>query len=167
MIAGADGVMAHTAKDSMSPMRALGALVLLGCLSGCYYYGGPYGSRQGYYSQPYSSNQGNSYSQPGYYGNQPYSGYSGQPGYGDSQPGYGGGQPGYGGGYSGQPGYGGGQPGYGGGYSGQPGYGGYSNQPGYGEGGPPPDDGTGYGQPYAQGNSHTLPYLPYYGDEGS
>jgi len=144
MIAGADGVMAHTAKDPMRPMRALGALVLLGCLSGCYYYGGPYGSRQGYYSQPYSSNQGNSYSPPGYYGNQPYSGYSGQPGYGDSQPGYGGG-------YSGQPGYG----------------GGYSNQPGYGEGGPPPDDGTGYGQPYAQGNSHTLPYLPYYGDEGS
>jgi hypothetical protein len=126
---GADVVMTHPANEPALPLRALGALVLLGCLSGCYYYGGPYGYRQGYYSQPYSSYQGNYYSPPGYYGNPPYGGYSGQPGYG----------------------------------------GGYLNQPGYGAGysGPPDDGGNGYGQSYGRGNSHTLPYLPYYGDEAN
>src|ERR1700747_2831334 len=59
---------------------------------------------------------------------------------------------GYGGGYYSQPGYGGyyySQPSYGGGYYSQPGYGsGYYSRPGSG------------------GSFHTLPYLPYYSDEG-
>ena len=112
----------------LRPVRTLAALALLACLSGCYYYGGPHGYRDGYYSRPYGGDGGNYYNQPGYYG---------QPGYGGSTA-----QPGYGGGYYNQP-------GYGGGYYGPPGEGGGS-----------------YGQPYSRGNSRTLPYLPYYGDEG-
>ena len=72
-------------------------------------------------------------------------------------------------GYYGQPGYGGyaGQPGYGGGYYNQPGYGGDTISPAMCDYPPPGDGGGGsYGQPYSRGNSHTLPYLPYYGDEG-
>ena len=47
---------------------------------------------------------------------------------------------------------------YGGGYGGAPGYGeGYGSPPGYGG----EDDGQ-----RDSGGSHTLPYLPYYGEEG-
>src|SRR5689334_2887282 len=87
----------------LRPMRTLGALALLACLSGCYYYGRPYGYRDGYYAQPYGGYGGNYYNQPN----------------------------------------------YGGGYY-----------------GPPDEGGGGYGQPYSRGNSHTLPPLPYYGEEG-
>src|ERR1044071_3932185 len=70
------------------------------CLSGCYYYGSPYGYRDGYYNRPYGGDARNYYDQPGYYGQPGYGGYTAQPGYGGGY--YN--QPGYGGGYSGPPG---------------------------------------------------------------
>jgi hypothetical protein len=118
------------------PLRIMASLALAGSLSGCYVYGDPYPYGNGYYSRSFG-------------------GYGGAYSY-DNQPSYGGGyynQPGYGGGYDYQPGYG-----YGGGYGGAPGYGqGYGSPPGYGS----DDDGQ-----RDSGGSHTLPYLPYYGEEG-
>jgi len=66
-----------------------------------------------------------------------------------------GGPYGYGDGYYSRPYYG-----YGGGYYySQPSYGGgYYSQPGYG--------GGNYSRPGSGGSYHTLPYLPYYSDEG-
>jgi hypothetical protein len=124
---------------SVRTIRILACLISLGALSGCYYYAPPYGYG-GYYGRPYDGYGGSGYNQPGY-----GSGY--------------GSQPGYSGGYANQPGYG-TQPGYGN----PPGYGDYGAQPGYGS---PPGYGGGYGaQPGYGGGYHTLPELPYYGEEG-